>query len=211
MGLSGKSAVVSKNRVGKNLFTSGKSLRKRATQPAESQQENRATNEKIASGAPHYRARYYSPNIGRFLSRDPLENAELTQGPNLYWYVQGNPANKVDHSGRNVLTFSGLQALEQAVRLLFEQCPKLPCQGECQSCCVANTIVGSELITTEIVETSELCIAAAEAPIVLGICLTIVVAANLVMIAVLGSETKKCSDACLKLCPCSGLQPQQLS
>jgi len=160
---------------------------------------------------PYYRARYYSPNIGRFLSRDPLENAELTQGPNLYWYVQGNPANKVDHSGRNVLTFSGLQALEQAVRLLFEQCPKLPCQGECQSCCVANTIVGSELITTEIVETSELCIAAAEAPIVLGICLTIVVAANLVMIAVLGSETKKCSDACLKLCPCSGLQPQQLS
>ena len=112
MGLSGQCALASKTRVGKNLFGRAKSHLKTATQPAESQQEKRATNEKIASGAPHYRARYYSPNIGRFISRDPLGSplmmvaatdpsgsAELSQGPNLYWYVQDNPAKKTDPTG----------------------------------------------------------------------------------------------------------------
>jgi RHS repeat-associated protein len=47
----------------------------------------------------YYRARYYSPEIGRFISRDQLENAELRQGPNLYWYVQDNTVNKLDPSG----------------------------------------------------------------------------------------------------------------
>ena len=47
----------------------------------------------------YYRARYYSPSIGRFLSRDPLKNAALRQGPNLYWYVRNNAVNKVDPMG----------------------------------------------------------------------------------------------------------------
>jgi len=46
-----------------------------------------------------YRARYYSPTMGRLISRDPLEDAELTQGPNLYWYVQNNAPNALDPSG----------------------------------------------------------------------------------------------------------------
>jgi len=54
----------------------------------------------------YYRARYYSPNLGRFISRDPYidkngAGAELTQGPNLYWYVQDNAANQVDPMGLN--------------------------------------------------------------------------------------------------------------
>ena len=48
-----------------------------------------------------YRARYYSPQIGRFISRDPLENAELSQGPNLYGYVKGSPINQLDPTGRD--------------------------------------------------------------------------------------------------------------
>ena len=51
----------------------------------------------------YYRARYYSPHIGRFINRDPLENAELTQGPNFYLYVQGSPTNKKDPSGLSCL------------------------------------------------------------------------------------------------------------
>jgi len=44
-----------------------------------------------------YRA--YDANLGRWLSRDPIEDAELTQGPNLYIYVLNGPINDVDYLG----------------------------------------------------------------------------------------------------------------
>jgi RHS repeat-associated protein len=44
-----------------------------------------------------YRA--YDPDLGRWLNRDPLENAELRQGPNLYVYVSNDPANQNDPLG----------------------------------------------------------------------------------------------------------------
>ncbi len=45
----------------------------------------------------YYRARYYDPTIGRFLSEDPVG---LREGPNFYAYVHDNPINKVDPSGK---------------------------------------------------------------------------------------------------------------
>jgi len=48
---------------------------------------------------PYYRARYYSPNIGRFISRDPLQDGEMFQGANLYWYVADNAVNRLDPTG----------------------------------------------------------------------------------------------------------------
>jgi len=42
--------------------------------------------------------------VGRWLSRDPLPNAELSQGANLYWYVRNNPIANHDLFG---LYFSG--------------------------------------------------------------------------------------------------------
>ncbi len=43
-----------------------------------------------------YRARYYSPALGRFLSRDPSGFAD---GPNVYAYVHSNPYRQVDPDG----------------------------------------------------------------------------------------------------------------
>lgn len=45
----------------------------------------------------HYRA--YDPELGRWLSRDPLANAEMMEGPNLYAYVGNNPVNLIDPDG----------------------------------------------------------------------------------------------------------------
>jgi RHS repeat-associated protein len=45
------------------------------------------------------RYRAYDPELGRWLSRDPLENAELSVGPNLYAYVNNNPISNVDPLG----------------------------------------------------------------------------------------------------------------
>jgi len=45
-----------------------------------------------------YRARYYDPQAGRFLSEDPLGPKD--EGPNLYAYVSNNPIMSVDPLGR---------------------------------------------------------------------------------------------------------------
>jgi len=41
----------------------------------------------------------YDPTEGRWLSRDPLNNAEMSQGPNLYVYVGNSPVNRIDLLG----------------------------------------------------------------------------------------------------------------
>ena len=46
-----------------------------------------------------YRARYYNPQLGRFISRDPLSGAEFSQGANLYAYCQNNFLNATDPTG----------------------------------------------------------------------------------------------------------------
>jgi RHS repeat-associated protein len=46
-----------------------------------------------------YRARYFDPSIGRFLSQDPGEEGSLFDALNLYRYVQNNPINYADPLG----------------------------------------------------------------------------------------------------------------
>ena len=48
------------------------------------------------TGLYYSRARYYDPDMGRFLSTDPLGYAD---GMNLYAYVRNNPINRVDPLG----------------------------------------------------------------------------------------------------------------
>ncbi len=53
----------------------------------------------VELGLYYYRARYYDPEVGRFLSRDPLG---LAAGPNPYTYVENSPTNYLDPSGQVV-------------------------------------------------------------------------------------------------------------
>ncbi|MDR3150505.1 MAG: RHS repeat-associated core domain-containing protein, partial [Candidatus Peribacteria bacterium] len=44
----------------------------------------------------YFNARYYSPELGRFISRDPIG---IIDDVNLYVYVGNNPLKWVDQSG----------------------------------------------------------------------------------------------------------------
>jgi RHS repeat-associated protein len=48
------------------------------------------------TGLYYFRARYYSPSLGRFVQRDPLGYA---MGPNLFEYAHSAPTNFVDPTG----------------------------------------------------------------------------------------------------------------
>ena len=55
------------------------------------------------TGLLYIRARYYSPSIGRFISRDPIG---FDGGINLYVYCSGDPVNWVDPDGLKPVSFS---------------------------------------------------------------------------------------------------------
>ncbi len=48
------------------------------------------------TGLIYMRARYYDPEVGRFVSEDPGQH-----GMNWYRYVNGNPVNLIDSNGKN--------------------------------------------------------------------------------------------------------------
>lgn len=58
---------------------------------------NMTEGENESNGLYFYRARYYSPVLGRFINEDPLGFAG--SGPNFYAYVFDNPTNLTDPFG----------------------------------------------------------------------------------------------------------------
>ena len=51
------------------------------------------------TGLYYYRARYYDPDIARFLSEDQRDLGSLGEWLNLYFYVKNSPANLIDPFG----------------------------------------------------------------------------------------------------------------
>ncbi|SRR6266568_6259082 len=60
-----------------------------------------------------YRARYYNPAIGRFLSEDPLG---FLAGPNFYAYAADDPIDLVDPSGmQEIMLMEGPPLIDPAL------------------------------------------------------------------------------------------------
>jgi RHS repeat-associated core domain len=65
------------------------------------------------TGLYQYRARYYSPRLGVFLSTDPIGTRD---DPNLYLYVGLDPVNATDPTGENRLIRLGINVVRRTVR-----------------------------------------------------------------------------------------------
>lgn len=74
------------------------------------------------TGLYYYRARYYDPRSGRFLSEDPVG---LRDGPNRYTYVHNAPVNATDPFG-----LTTQDCLDRAFRNLYE-CASQASQAGC--------------------------------------------------------------------------------
>ncbi|TGM99704.1 RHS repeat-associated core domain-containing protein [Leptospira yasudae] len=57
--------------------------------------------EESYTGLYNYGARFYDPEIGRFIQADDVASANVQSGMNRYMYVEGSPTNFVDPSGHN--------------------------------------------------------------------------------------------------------------
>jgi RHS repeat-associated protein len=84
------------------------------------------------TGLYYYRARYYYPSLGRFISEDP---AGRDDGPNLYTYARGNPIAFVDPTGLKTLICGVFRTHRkpkpQAGSVMFGVCEMV---GTCRSC-----------------------------------------------------------------------------
>ena len=65
------------------------------------------------TGLYYYRARYYDPNAGRFLTKDPIGFAG--GDANLFSYVKNNPLNYIDPSGMMFAPYHGIVTLLAAL------------------------------------------------------------------------------------------------
>ncbi|MGE5581098.1 MAG: RHS repeat-associated core domain-containing protein [Bacillota bacterium] len=75
-------------------------------------------------GLYYYNARFYDPEIGRFITEDSVIDPN-NQG-NAYVYVANNPVNNIDPTGHSLSSlFSTLGKINQALNLAAELDPNL--------------------------------------------------------------------------------------
>jgi RHS repeat-associated protein len=83
-----------------------------------------STDSNIHDYLDYMHARYYSPALGRFLSVDPVLNVkrhlQRPQGWNRYAYVENNPINNTDPTGRCTVTSGWFTTCLQAAQMVGE-------------------------------------------------------------------------------------------
>ena len=82
-----------------------------SSQPVEPHREKRPAPTTTASGVHFYGLRYYKPELGRWINRDPIEERG---GLNLYVFIQNRGMNAIDLFGLSCILLSGPDLVEGA-------------------------------------------------------------------------------------------------
>jgi RHS repeat-associated protein len=139
------------------------------------------------------RNRYYQTALGRWISRDPLKNAELIQGANHYWYVNNNAVNEVDATG--LLSGSSIHLILSTAAAAMFACQLFKCAKPCTNCCnsvlVANYVFMQYAMVREILECDVLLI-----PSLVVRCDLQVAAAYLLDVGLLSAAARDCLEKC---------------
>jgi RHS repeat-associated protein len=77
------------------------------------------------TGLYYYRARYYDPMEGRFISKDPISFKGKDKDANLYEYTENNPVNFTDPSGLFTVVGNCRGKEQQIKNELNSACKKL--------------------------------------------------------------------------------------
>ncbi len=111
------------------LRTRENRARKTCVKPLKPRQVAQAATTKSASGVCYYGFRYYNPQTGRWLSKDPLAERG---GVNLYGMIGNNAVNEVDYLGlQSVYFFPPTAGLDQRLKTIFE---KYKSDVKCMDC-----------------------------------------------------------------------------
>src|SRR5262249_10095251 len=108
------------------------------------------------TGLYYLRARYYEPNLGRFLERDPLEGSLLLHlSRNPYQYGLSNPIRYADPTGLSsidgrpnvVQQASLISTIRENVQMIAQSLLKIACSAILPFC---GTAVGLEQVKEDI-------------------------------------------------------------
>ncbi len=98
--------------------------------------------ENDGTGLYYYRARYYDPDLGRFIGEDPIH---FDGGINLYRYVGGNPVSLIDPLGLEIVVVGDRNLYDQAVNYLRRDPPMAAIIDALDADSVTYTVVLNDL------------------------------------------------------------------
>jgi RHS repeat-associated protein len=158
-----------------------------------------------ATGLNYYGYRFYSPELGRWVNRDPIEEVG---GLHLYAFVFNAPTVVIDPDGRNPAAIAGILSaafggISSLITLHFPACQNHEDCSNCKSCCGSVQAWASGFASASMVAGKVSC--AFLPPWWWLECFAAVDLGYAGAIAAIHSSAEQCRDACDSNsdCPCS--------
>lgn len=169
------------------------------------------------TGWDNYGYRYYLPELGRWASRDPIEEGG---GVNLYCMSKDGPINRVDYYGLLVIPdqprrpegsdvwpppdYGDPKAPDYPqpyqgddVPMQFDACLLISCKNPCKGCCAGVYSIAKALVIAKIASRIQFCTSLTN-PLAVSICSLAVTAWSVALMVRLGIGLSECLSECDK-------------